>query len=437
MARNVDFLIIGGGVAGTSAAQTIRSLKPDSSIVILSSENYELYSRILLTKYIRGEVTLEQVFLKKADWYTQNKIELVKNVSAQKLDGASHTVVCSNGEVYQYGKLLISIGAKPIRLNVDGSDLANISYMWTMEDAERINNSLATARKGVIIGGGFIGLEFAECFKKKGIEVTIVDGSDCYWGNRLDRDSSQVLEKVLEANGIRVFAGELVEKFLPKAGDPSKVGAVVTKSGREFECDVVGIGIGIKSDLGWLEGSGLKIDHGIATNEYLETNLPDVYAAGDCVQFFDVIIQASHLVATWANATIQGTVVGKTMVHSASPSAMSSGSSDSGQAGQKTIFEAVSAYTTSFFGASVSFIGMTEHDFADEIIRRGSVQANKMAQIFMKRYDKETRIIGAILVNDFSEFVPITEAIKNRIDVSPNLQKLSDLNFDLHSFPIS
>jgi NADPH-dependent 2,4-dienoyl-CoA reductase/sulfur reductase-like enzyme len=278
---------------------------------------------------------------------------------------------------------------------------------------------LATAKKGVIIGGGFIGLEFAECFKKMGMEVTIVDGSDYYWGNRLDQDSSQVLEKVLEANGIKVFAGELVEKFLPKAGDSSKVGAVVTKSGREFECDVVGIGIGIKSEFGWLEGSGLKIGSGIITNEYLETSLADVYSAGDCVQFFDVIIQAPHLVATWTNATIQGTVVGKTI------------------AGQKTVFEAVSAYTTSFFGASVSFIGMTEHDFADEIIGRGSVKAGRMAQIFVKRYGLQTRIIGAIIINDFNEVAPITAAIKNRTDVSSNLQKLPDLNFDLHSFPIS
>jgi NAD(P)H-nitrite reductase large subunit len=188
----------------------------------------------------------------------------------------------------------------------------------------------------------------------------------------------------------------------------------------------VGIGIGIKSDLGWFEGSGLKIGSGIITNEYLETSLVDVYSAGDCVQFFDVIIEVPHLVATWTNATIQGTVVGKTMVHSAS----------SGQVGQKTVFEAVSAYTTSFFGASVSFIGMTENDFADEVIKRGSTEANKMAQIFVKKYPSTSsgsmiRIVGAIIVNDFSEVTPITTAIKNRIDVSSNLQKLSDLSFDL------
>ena len=430
--KQVDYLVIGGGVAGTTAAQTIRGLKSDSSIVILSSENYELYSRILLTKFVRDEVTLDKVFLKKADWYGQNKIELVKNVGAQKLDASAHTVSCSNGDVYQYAKLLIAIGALPIRLKVPGDNLANISYMWTLDDAKQIVKSVKTGKKGVVIGGGFIGLEFAECFKKRGMEVTILDGSQYYWGNRLDRQSSQVLEKVLMANGIGIFAGELVDKFLPKSSYSSKLGEVVTKSGKQYECDVLGIGIGIKSDFGWLEGSGLKIDQGIVTNEYLETNLADVYAAGDCVQFFDVIIQVPHLVGTWTNAIIQGTVVGKTMI------------------GSKTVFEAVSAYTTSFFGTSVSFIGMTEKDFADQVIRRGSVQAGRMAQIFVKKYlstdstgslqagsGSTTRIVGAIIVNDFSEVAPITATIKNKVDVLSNLQKLSDLNFDLHSFPLS
>src|SRR3989304_7769846 len=158
--KSVDFLIVGGGVTGTTAAQTIRGLRPDSSVVILSDEPYELYSRILLTSYIRGEATQEQVFLKRNEWYQENRIDLVKGVSAQKLDANAHTVECANGDVYQYKKLLLALGARPIKLNVPGSELGNISYMWTIEDAEKIITDLKTAKRGVVIGGGFIGLGF-------------------------------------------------------------------------------------------------------------------------------------------------------------------------------------------------------------------------------------------------------------------------------------
>ncbi len=433
--KSVDFLIVGGGVTGTTAAQTIRGLRPDSSVVILSDEPYELYSRILLTSYIRGEATREQVFLKRNEWYQENRIDLVKGVSAQKLDANAHTVECANGDVYQYKKLLLALGARPIKLNVPGSELGNISYMWTIEDAEEVINALKgtnesrrpggpLTRRGVVIGGGFIGLEFAHAFKVKGIETTILDGSEYYWGNRLDKQSSQVIQNILEKNGISVIAGEMVEKFVGSRENPQNVGKVITKSGKEFGCDLVGVGVGIKSDLGWLEGSGIKIDQGIVTNEYLETNLGDVYAAGDCANYYDVIVEGQHLVGTWANAATQAVAVGKTMT------------------GVKTVFEAVCAYTARFFESTCSFVGMTEADFADEVVTRGTVAEGKISRIFLKNYPSTssgsmTRIVGAIIANNFGEVAPITDAIKNKVDVSQNRDKLADANFDLHSLPIS
>ena len=412
--KSVDFLIIGGGAAGTTAAQVIRSLKPEAAISILSDENYEMYSRVLLPNYIRGEINREQVFLKKPDWYQQNRIELVKNASAQKLLANEKTLVCGNGNTYKYDKSLIATGALPIKLNVPGNDLGNISYMWTINDADKIVTACQEAKEGLIIGGGFIGLEFAHSFKVKGIETTILEGAPYYWGNRLDESSSKVLQNILEANGIRVIVKDQVEKFIAKAD--GAVGGLVTKSGQQFDCDLVGIGIGIRSDLSWLAaGSGIKIDGGIVTNEYLETSIPDVYAAGDCVSFYDLIIQAPHIVGTWANATTQGSVVARNMM------------------GIKTIFEAVSSYTINFFGASCSFIGMTDENFADEIIDRGSVEAAKMSRIFLKKYGSDIRIVGATVINEPSQVMPLASLIKNKVDIATYKNKVSDIAFDLKS----
>jgi NADPH-dependent 2,4-dienoyl-CoA reductase/sulfur reductase-like enzyme len=187
----------------------------------------------------------------------------------------------------------------------------------------------------------------------------------------------------------------------------------VTKSGKSFDADAVAVGIGIKSDLSWLEGTGIKINRAIVTNEFLETNLPNVYAAGDCAEFHDVIFDRQHIMGNWANATSQGVAVGKTI------------------AGEKTVFQTASSYTINFFDGSCTFIGVTDEDFADDVVKRGSVEANKITRIFVKTINGVMRIVGASIINNPAEVGPLTSAVKNKIDISAYIEKLSDQNFVL------
>lgn len=432
--KNVDFLIIGGSAAGTTAAEVIRSSLLQSSITILTDENYEQYSRVLLPHYIRHKVGREHVFLKKPDWYQKNKIDLVKKTKAIKLDAGNHTVVASNNQTYKYGKLLITIGGYVVKLKAPGADLENILYMRTIEDADRIIEAARNGKKAIVVGGGFIGLEFATGFKMNDVEnVTVLVLEDYYWQGKLDRDSSKVLQNTLEKNGIKIMTNEEVESFEPsfaKVTDASKlwrrsasegktVGAVKTKSGKMYEADVVGVGIGIRSDLSWLEGSGIKINRAIVTNEYLETNLPNIYAAGDCAEFWDVVFGRQHIMGNWANATSQGNAVGKTM------------------SGQRTIFETASSYSINFFDGSCSFIGVTDEKFADEAVNRGSVSEGKMTRIFIKTINGVMRMVGATIINDPSQVSPLTMAAKNRIDISKFKEKISDSSFELRNLVAS
>ncbi len=428
--KSTDYLIIGGSAAGTTAAEVIRGFKPDSSIAIVSDEPHEQYSRVLMPHYVRHKVSREQVFLKKPDWYQEKKIELVKGVKAVSLEPKSKRVKASDGQEFQYGKLLIAIGGYVNKIAVPGSDLANILYMRTIEDGDEIVKVASESKKAVIIGGGFIGLEFCSCFKLNGVEdITALVLEDYYWQGKLDEESSKVLCSVLTRNGIKIVTGEEVDNIQPRRGPTPKgveplkdvVGAVQTKSGKKFQADVVGVGIGIKSDLAWIEDSGIKVNRSIVTNEYLETNIPDIYAAGDCAEFWDVVFERQHIMGNWANATSQGLAVGKTMAHSAS----------SGQAGQKTVFETASSYSINFFDGSCSFIGVTDEKFADQIIVRGSVENHKMTRIFVKKLNGVTRIVGATIINDPAEVSPITFAVKNKADVSKFLEKLADQDFSL------
>jgi len=183
----------------------------------------------------------------------------------------------------------------------------------------------------------------------------------------------------------------------------------------------VGVGIGIKSDFSWLAGSGIKIDKAIITNEYLETNLPDVYAAGDCAQFFDVLYKRNHTLGSWANATAQGMTVGKTMT------------------GARTVFETASAYTANIYigpeASSVgyiSFIGVTDESYADDSVIRGSAEKNEVTRILIKTIDGVMRIVGATVINDRDVIAPLTMAVKNKVDISSYKDQFANASFDLN-----
>src|SRR3990167_8762441 len=251
---STDFLIIGGSAAGTTAAEVIRSLLPNSSITIVTDENHEQYSRVLLPHYIRGKVTRKQVFLKKADWYQGKNIELVKGIKAVSLEQVSHRVKVSSGEQYQYKKLLIAIGGKVNRLNVSGSNLANILYLRTIKDADSVIEAAKKSKKGLVVGGGFVSLDFATGFRVNGVQEVIILTRDPYfWSGHLDPESSSIMKNLLSANGVEIMTGEEVDFFEPTSlklrGSRGLVGGVVTKSKKKLESDIVGVGIGIKSDL--------------------------------------------------------------------------------------------------------------------------------------------------------------------------------------------
>lgn len=407
-----DFLIVGGNAAGTTAAETIRNLKPNATITIINEENHPFYSRVLLPHYIRGKVKREQVFLRNDEHYKDSEIDLIKGVGVKGINVSDKKVTLSNGDEIVYGKLLLSTGGDVIPLKIPGSNSKNIFYMRTIEDADGIIKAAKAVKKGVIIGGGFIGLEFTSGLIANGVnDVTLLVLEDYYWQGKLDADSSVVLQKVLERNGVKIVKQTEVKQFEVKDG---KVRAVITKDNKKIEAEIVGVGIGIKPDFSYLDGSGIKIDRGIVTNEFLETNISDVYAAGDCTQFYDVIFEREHGLGNWANATSQGAAVGKTM------------------AGEKTVFETASSYSISYFDGTCTFVGVTDEKYADEIISRGSLKDNKMTRIFIKKIKGIERVVGATIINSVADVAPLTAAVKSKIDIEKHKEKLSELGFDLN-----
>ena len=410
--RKVKYLIIGGGIAGTSAAEFIRTEDRSGSVTIIMEEPEVLYSRVLLPHYLRNQVQFERIYLRKVDQYNEKKIDLLKDVRASKIDTQNKIVSLSNGEEIKYKKLLIASGGKVNKLQVPGADIKGVTYLRTINDVREIKNRMINAKNGDVIGSGFIGIEFAQSFVKANLKTTCIIREPYFWSNVVGENIGKLTSKILQKNGVEIVSENGVSEFI---GNGS-LSEVKLTSGKSIPAEIAGVGIGIHMDLDHLVGSGIKINRGVVTNEYLETDTPDVWAAGDIAQFYDVIFNKHHQMGNWSNAAVQGKVAGSNMV-------VGWGSN------VREKFVTISAYTINIFDKTFVFMGDPVVDGETEIVERGSSEDGKLGRIHLK----DGIITGAALINLSVDRRPIEELIKNRVKITIGRDKLADINFNLNN----
>ena len=410
--KQSDYLIIGGGIAGTSAAEFIRTEDKSGSVTIIMEEPEVLYSRVLLPHYLRNQVQFERIYLRKEDQYKEKKIDLLKDVRASKIDTQNKTVFLSNGEDIKYRKLLIASGGKVNKLQVPGADIKGVTYLRTINDVREIKDRMTNAKNGVVIGSGFIGVEFAQGFVKANLKTTCIIRESFFWSNVVGDNMGRLINEILQENGVQIISETEVTRFVGN----NSLQEVKLKNGQTTAAEIAGVGIGIHMNLDYFKGSGLKINKGVITNEYLETDTPDVWAAGDIAQFYDVIFNKRHQMGNWSNAAAQGKVAGSNMV--------------AGWGGNvREKFITVSAYTINIFDKTFVFMGDSISDETTEIIERGSIEKGKLGRIYLR----DGVITGAALINLSADRRPIEELIKNRVKITIGRDKLADINFNLNN----
>lgn len=403
--KEVTFLILGGGIAGTTAAEEIRAKDPDASVTIITEEADRLYSRVLLPHYLRNENTLESLFVRKPESYIQKNINLVTSTKVVAVDTTNKTVTTDKGETYSYQKLLVATGGKVNKLTTPGSDLPEVVYLRTFEDAKRIRALISQSREAVVLGGGFIGIEFAQSFVKNGLKTTAIIREKSFWEPVVGENSGALLSQILTDNGVNLITETQIDQFV---GD-GKLEAVALNNGSQIKADIAGVGIGIHMELQHLKDSGLTLNKGVLTNEYLETSAPSVWAAGDIAEFYDPLFSKVHSLGNWANSSSQGRIVGLNMV------------------GQRTVFETMSLYSINIFDSNFSFLGDPVVDENTEVIEQGSVAAKKLGRLLVR----DDLIVGAALINMPIERNFLNKLIKNKTKITAAKQKLSDPTFDL------
>lgn len=402
------YLIIGGGVAGTTAAETIRKNDSQGSIAIISDEPYHLYSRIMLSKpnFFLGQIPFDKVWLKDEEWYKTNKITFIGGKSATNIDAKNKFIKLSDNTELEYEKLLLATGACARPWKVEGGDdKQGIFQLRTLDDGKALIAAAKTAKHAIAIGSAFITFEMADILRQAGVDFTVVMLEAHFWEPVFDEIGGQIIEKVLMDNGVKIIRRSEIVKVL---GDKTVAG-IILKNGSEIPCDMIICGIGLVCPMQWLKDSGLNVNRGILANEYLETSLPDVWTAGDVAEFKDPILEEIVQLGNWVNAQEQGKTAGLNML------------------GQKKPFRFVSFYSAHGFGAQISFIGDVRPLQDREFISRGSTDTNSYARMII--LNKE--LVGAVLINRNQDLKPISKLIENNVDVTDKLDKLADSNFDL------
>jgi nitrite reductase (NADH) large subunit len=295
-------VIIGQGVAGATAANTLRRIHPGAPITVVTAEADSFYNRIDLPDIIEGRIASAE--LQTAAQFAACDITclMAKRVEAIRPD--SKEIAFASGECLAYDKLLLATGSVPILPPLEGIDAAGVASLWTMADARRILAAATSARRAVVVGAGLIGLKTALALAGRGIAVTVVEKLPRVMPRQLDDGASRIVAGRLAAKGIDLRLGEEVAGIFTRNGAVSGVAV----AGRTIACDTLIVAIGVKPNSALAAAAGLALRRGIVVDDWQRTSLADIYAAGDVAESVDHLTGAAVVPATWPVAAAQGRV---------------------------------------------------------------------------------------------------------------------------------
>ena len=317
-------MIVGGGLAGAKAAETLRAEGFDGEVVLFGAERERPYERPPLSKGILlGKESPEKAFVHSAEWYAENNVDLRTGVTVTAFDPGAHTVTFAgdNGGTLGYDELALTTGASARRIPIPGADLDGVFYLRTIGESEALRSAFRPETRVVIIGAGWIGLETAAAARLANSMVTVVEPQPGALYSAIGPELGGKFAELHRAHGVAFLFDESAVMIRPGAGPAgragsasSAAGAVVTSSGAELPADVVVVGIGAVPNVGLAEAAGLEVNNGVVTDAALRTSAPDVYAAGDVANSYLPLLGRFVRMDHWSNALNGGKAVAKSML---------------------------------------------------------------------------------------------------------------------------
>lgn len=431
-----EYLIIGNSASGLAAAETIRETDKKGSLVILTEEKHLNYSKPLITYYLAGKVSLDDIHFKPVEFYKENDIELLTNTEVKRIDPKKREVITGSNKVIKYNKLLIASGGRPIipRIKIsnktgkadlpfdflDGTnygDTSGIFTLTTLEDSIQIKDFITKnkVKNITILGGGLIGLKSAEAFLELGMKINIIELADRVLAATFDSQASGIIENAIESKGSRIYKGNTIDEVFTDSG---RICGYRLRDGRENECDLLVVAVGVSPYLGFIEEGTIEVGRGIKTDSRMETSVNNIYASGDIVEGMDILLDETRNIAIWPLAVRQGRVAGSSM------------------AGKKV------DYTGGFFMNSVEILGiptismgLTNLAMRDDNTVEIKKNFKPDQNLYRKIVIKDNRIIGVIMIGNIERAGIYSGLIKNKIDLSGVKENIFREDFGIIHLP--
>jgi len=401
-----SYAIVGDGIAGSSAAETIREEDPEADVTVITDEGEALYNRILIKEFAKGKLPEAPISIHELDWYAEREIDLELDTYVTGVDTGAHELYTHGGDVYEYDKLLVATGGTPTQLPAENSDAEGIHHFWTFQDARAIREHAAEADTGVVVGAGLLGIDLAAVCGAQDIDAHYLMRGNRWWRYALSLDGAEIIHDALEAKGVTPVFDSGVDRF--EVDDDGRVTGAVDPDGDFYDGEFVGIAIGLNFNTEWLQDSGIECDDGVVVDEHMQTNVEDVYAAGDITQFHDVILGDRAQNGAWGSAKQQGATAAKNMV------------ADS----EDEEFRWVSSYSITHF--DFPFLSFGHPTIGDDEAERRYSDGEWRRLTF-----SDGKLIGGVLVGDLSQQSTYKQLIREEREVADQKDVLLEQNVDV------
>jgi 3-phenylpropionate/trans-cinnamate dioxygenase ferredoxin reductase subunit len=376
MAIRKNFIIVGGGLAGVSAAEELRKQGFDGTIQLIAKEAHAPYIRPPLSKgYLNGSEGLDAVYVHPEDWYAENDVELLTDTKVFGVDAAAHEVTVSGGKPLHYDKLLLATGSSPRILTIDGAELGGVHYLRTLDDSVALQKELTGGgRTLVLIGSGWIGMEVGATARTLGNDVTILERDPIPLANAIGDELGTMFAEYHKEKGVVLRTSVVVEAIV---GSHGKVAGVQLDSGEVVPADIVLIGVGAVPNVALADDAGIITENGIVTDQAMQTSDPDIFAAGDVANAFHPLANMRLRSEHWANALNEGPAAARGML------------------GQNESYEDIPYFYTDQFDLGMEYSGYGPLTKGARIVYRGDREAREFIAFWLK----DDRVVAGMNVN--------------------------------------
>ncbi|WP_132059505.1 NAD(P)/FAD-dependent oxidoreductase [Halorussus amylolyticus] len=403
-----SYVIIGDGIAGSSAAETLREEAPDADVTVITDEGEALYNRILIKEFAKGKLPEAPISIHEPEWYDDRDIDLELNTFVTGVDPDAHEVHTHDSGTYEYDKLLVATGGTPTSLSsfgIENADAEGVHHFWTFQDARKIQENASEADTGVVVGAGLLGIDLAAVCAAQEVDAKYIMRGNRWWRYGLSLDGAEIIHDALEEKGVECVFESGVDHFETDAD--GRVVSTVDANGDEFDSEFVGVAVGLNFNTEFLQGADVEEDNGIVVDQYMQTSTEDIYAAGDITRYYDVILDEYAQNGSWGSAKEQGQIAAENMVAD----------------GEESEFRWVSSYSITHF--DFPFLSFGFPTLGDD-----ECEAKYSDTEWRRLSFKDGKLVGGVLIGDIAPQGNYKDLIRREVEVADQKDVLLEKQFD-------